>query len=455
MKKALLFFIVTLLIVSITGTYLCAAGKREAAPEAAKEDIFAEPTEIIFWWYGEEDAPGLSKYIQAACDAYNRLHPNITVTPVHQSSVDAVPNFLAAAEVQSGPDIATIWYGVLNLEQVWAGNVAPISDYVSEEEMRHWIGRSFATYDDKVWSVDLYAFGFVVLYYKDHFRDAGLNPEKPPKEWDKFMEASAKLKKAGHDPFSIGFKGGWGFDLYSFYFFLQFLTFNDLLETVAGKQSFSSPAAMWLWEKADEYNRSGYFIRSVTSIDLGESWQEWRSGNATMSPIPNMTAMQWIDELGTDKVGIMSFPTITDKPIDWIPVAPVSEFITSWSPNKELAADFLVFLHSDEAMDLMIDVMDSNLIPADDRFDMSKVKDPVKRQIFEWVHSGFKEGKWFTSGVIPFSILDEGLLPGGQLLVTGDLTPKEAAEKMEKAAEDWRSLNPEALEYFKIWSGIK
>ncbi len=466
MKKSLLLFLVFVLILSITVTLLFAGGKRkddeeaaepaeEPAGEPAQEDIFSKPTELVFWWYGEEDAPGLSKYVQAACDAYKSLHPNITVNQVHQSSENVVPNFMAAAEVQSGPDIATVRYGVMNLEQVWAGNVAPISDYVSEEEMSHWIGKSFATYDGKVWSSDLYAFGFVILYHKDHFKDAGLDPEKLPVTWDEFMDVSDRLKKAGHDPFSLGFKGGWGFSLYSFYFYPQFLTFTNILETVSGKRSFADPDAMWVWEKADEYNKAGYFIRAATSVDLGESWQEWRSGNGTMSLIPNQTAMMWLDELGADKVGIMSFPTLTGKPMDWIPVAPVSEFITSWSPNKELAADFLSFLHSEEIMSIMIQTMDSNLIPADDRFDMNLVKDPVKRQIFEWVHSGFKTGTWFTDGIIPFSILADGLIPGGQLLITGDLSPKEAAEKMEAAAEEWRSLNPEVFESFKVWAGIK
>ena len=56
-----------------------AAAETTATPETtAKEDIFAEPAELTFWWYGEEDSPGFTKYVEASCAAYKELHPNIT-----------------------------------------------------------------------------------------------------------------------------------------------------------------------------------------------------------------------------------------------------------------------------------------------------------------------------------------------------------------------------------------
>ena len=47
------------------------------------------------------------------------------------------------------------------------------------------------------------------------------------------------------------------------------------------------------------------------------------------------------------------------------------------------------------------------------------------------------------------------MIPAGQLLILGDLSPQAAADQMEKAAEEWRSLNPEALANFNVWAGIK
>jgi len=432
-----------------------AAETSAQATEETKKDIFAEPTELTFWWYGEEDSPGFTKYIDAMCAAYKELHPNITVTPVHQQSDVVVQNFLAAAEAQSGPDIATVWYGINNLEQVWANNVAPISDYVDQEELSHWIGNSLAEYDGKIWSSDLYAFSFAILYYKDHFKDAGLDPEKPPVTWDEFMEVCGKLKAAGHDPFAAGFATGFMYPLLSYYIYPQYVSFDDIKKCVTGEKHFNDPEFMPVWDVIDEYNRAGYFLKSASSIDFVDSWFEWRSGNATICPLPSTTALQWIAELGTDKVGIMQFPQLEDKPVDWVPCAPIALFITNWSPNKELAADFLVFLHSQESFNKMISIMDSKNFPSDDRFDPNTIGDPLKRQLAINTYNGFAQKTFFSDVVIPYAPIGEGMIPAGQLMILGDISPKEAADQMEQVTEEWRSQNPEELANYKIWAGVK
>jgi multiple sugar transport system substrate-binding protein len=453
MRKYLIILIVTVAIASIAGSFLFASSnKKEEAPEAAKGDIFAEPTELNFWWYGEEDIPGFSKYIDALCDAYTDKHPNITITRSHHSAAELFPDFVAATEVQSGPDIATVWGGLMELEQVWLGSIAPISDYVSEEEMSHWTGRGFSTYDGKVWSVDMLGNMFTMIYYKDHFRDAGLDPEKPPVTWDEFMNTCEKLKMAGHAPFCLGFKG-WGPDAWSFLFVYQTMTSKALKEIVTGQRSWTDPDAMWSFKKAVEMNDAGYFIKAAASLELGESWQEWRSGKATITYLPSMSAIAWIDELGKDKVGIMNIPTLTNEPINWSVLMPYSYFITSWSPHKELAADFLKFWHTQEGMNLLLDTMNGSVIPPDDRLDMSRIKDPLKRQLAEAMDEGFKQGTWMTSSLLPFAVMDEGFLPAVQLVVAGDITPMEAAEMTEDATSRWREMNPEALEKFIIWAG--
>ena len=192
---------------------------------------------------------------------------------------------------------------------------------------------------------------------------------------------AAKLKAAGHDPFAAGFSSGWMFPLLSYYIYPQYLSFDEIKESVAGKKHFNDPEFISVWEKMDEYSRANYFLKSAASIDFVDSWFEWRSGNATICPLPSGTAIQWIEELGTDKVGIMQFPQLTEKPVDWVPCAPVAEFITSWSPNKELAADFLVYLHSEESSARMVEIMDGKNFPADDRFDVNTIANPLKNKL--------------------------------------------------------------------------
>ncbi|UCB44434.1 MAG: extracellular solute-binding protein, partial [Spirochaetota bacterium] len=210
------------------GTF--ASDKEEAGPA---EDV-AEPVELVFWWYGEDEVPGMTKYIEAVAAKFNELHPNITVKPEHQPADAVVPNFLAAAAAQSGPDIATMWGGLYQLEHVWAGNIEPLSDYVSEEEMRHWPTRGLSEYGGKVWASDVFTLGFATAYNMKHFKDAGLDPEKIPATWAEFMEVSRKLEAAGHEPFVVGWKGGYQFVASGGHWLFQYITVADLKETVVG-----------------------------------------------------------------------------------------------------------------------------------------------------------------------------------------------------------------------------
>jgi hypothetical protein len=61
----------------------------------AEKDIFAEPAELIFWWYGDEESPGIINYNQQLCNDYKRMHPHITVSQVHQGADVLIPNFHA------------------------------------------------------------------------------------------------------------------------------------------------------------------------------------------------------------------------------------------------------------------------------------------------------------------------------------------------------------------------
>ncbi len=51
--------------------------------------------------------------------------------------------------------------------------------------------------------------------------------------------------------------------------------------------------------------------------------------------------------------------------------------------------------------------------------------------------------------------MGEGMIPVGQLVILGDISPEDGAAQMEAAAEEWRTLNPEVFETYKIWAGIE
>ena len=50
--------------------------------------------------------------------------------------------------------------------------------------------------------------GIPIVYNKALFKQAGLDPNKPPTTWAQFLAACAKLKAKGITPFAMGNKDG-------------------------------------------------------------------------------------------------------------------------------------------------------------------------------------------------------------------------------------------------------
>jgi len=424
--------------------------------ETAEEDIFSEPAELVFWWYGEQEIPGVTAYVDALCAEYNKLHPNITVKQVHQPGDAVVSNFLAAAAANSGPDIATMWGGIYNLEQFWAGVAAPVSDYVSEEEMSHWIGKKYSTYDGKVWASDMFANGMPYLYNAEYFEQVGLDTEKPPQTWEELMEASGKLKAAGIQPMTVGWVGGYQFVTMAGDLIFQYVTVQDIKEMVVGTKKFTdSPGLLEVFKKIDEYNRAGYFLDAGMSLDQFGAFEEFRKGAAGIaSSTPLPLFLSWVDDVGPDKYKyIPVFPKFADAkyPLPGPPAFVFSEFITSWSPNKELAADFLVFMHSQKSLELAVEILKGNLMPVDDRYDPGTIADPLKREIAEMMMESFKGDSTHFDMYLPYAITGENMSVVAQQLILGEVTPEEAVELVEQNAQVWREQNPEYVENFKKW----
>lgn len=457
--KALILLLIATLIASfsVVGCKEEAVTTEESETEEEAEEVgeveVKEPIELTVWWWGESDTPGLEKYMDNRAEAYNELNPNVTVTMVLQPTETTIPNFKAAAEAQKGPDIATIWYGVYQLEEVWADNVEPLDNWIEPEEYEHWIGRKpLSTYDGTLWASDLYIYGNPVVYNKDLFREVGLDPEKPPVTWDEFIEYCEIFKNAGIVPIAAGWLDSWSTISIGTYFLSQKVTAEKLMKAGLGEYSFTDPEFKIIWDAFDELISNEYFGESGSALNLGQGWQEWRKGNGAFAFITSQTSLDFYNDLGPETMGYMSPPSFTEEEVTSYWTVPISLFITKWSPNKAVAADFLKFLRTEESMNKMVEMLDGICIPADDRFDIDQIEDPVVKDLNARLVQGLIDRNYNYDALLPWGIIGDGMLTAGGKLYAGEITKEEAGQYVEDAAQIWRDLNPETLERFKIWS---
>lgn len=411
-----------------------------------------EPVEITMWWWGEQDAPGAGEWIQDAINKYQAANPNVTITAVLQGTEETIPAFHAAAEAGEGPDIATLWYGGYMWEDVWAGNIAPLSDYIDEEEMSHWLGRKQSTFDGQVWASDLYGYSLLMTYNKEMFADAGLDPEVPPATWEEFLAACQALADAGYTPIGTGSLDGWlVVHLGAFFFYQSVGGVKGLAEAVTGDRDFTEPEYAYFWDLMEELLDKGYINYDAPSLTVFEGMGKFYSEEAAITFTTSTQAVAWMYEMGEDVVGVMAAPAVTDVPVDWVVTQGMTVFITEWSPNKEIAADFIKFLHSPEVLAASYDLLKGIVLPADDRFDTSVIEADMVMDIWELQESGFANNISFTDSVIPWGVLEDGLMKPISSMLSGGLTATEASAQTQAAAEIWRELNPEYLEKYKEW----
>src|SRR6185312_2707163 len=98
-------------------------------------------------------------------------------------------------------------------------------------------------------------------------------------------------------------------------------------------------------------------------------------------------APNFVEKVGADKVAVTTMPTFGDGPFAG-KMATTSQTvgITSWSKYPQVDASFIQFMHSPDRLQAFYDK--TGVMPADDRFDVAKVADPTKKQLFEMAMKG-------------------------------------------------------------------
>ena len=419
----------------------------EEFKESAEE---VEQINLVMWWWGEQDLPGLKDFINNVILDYEELNPNVTIEAVLQGTDETIPAFKAAAQAREVPDIATLWFGLYMYEDLWAGNIAPISDYISNEETKHWIERDFASYDDKIWGVGIYTGALVMGYNKELFSQAGLDPEKPPSTWDEFISACEKLKDSGITPVGLGLSDGWTGVVLPNFFTFQLADSTVVKNAVKGERSFEEPEFTDVFARLRELVDKEFLNKNAASIGYFDSQQELYQGNVAMGFMFNTTLLDANREMETDKFAIMPAPQISKDPIEFLPTTGCLLFITEWSSNKQAAADFLAYLHDQKVQQSLYDTFEGAVMPFDRRFDFNQVQDPMLKDMYDRMINGFDNNLFSFEYYLPWTIL-EAYMSQSQLIMSTDFDPSEAGKEIEKAASQWREQNPEILEYYKKW----
>lgn len=438
MKK----FLIVLLILSLAVTSVFSEGNSENKKTKSKED-----TVLTVWWWGEQEAPGLSSAMAEVGQMFNDLDNGLKVNLVLQESQSLYTAFRIAAQAGQAPDIQFFWGGTQALEDVWLGNCLPISDYMPQSELSQ-LPKDQAVetfWNGKQWGWPFYQIGYVFAYNKEMFSKSGLNPDLPPQTWDEFINACQKLKDNGYTPLGFGAKdeylGGW---LVSYFGQQNWDSNKDLLKMLRGETSATDRKnSEWLY-KIEELYQKGFFNTDALSLDLYQGQNLFATEQVAMTIHPQSLSSSLEKTMGVDKVGIMTAPSFGYGKLANSIGIPVQVFTISKDCKvPEKAVEFLKFLHTEKVMKLIYDK--ASVVVPDKRFNKEWLSTSVDKTVEKWKE---KKDLYWMQYRYPFEFERIGVIPAVQMILEGNTTAKEASQVLEEALQTWRNTAPEQLEAY-------
>src|SRR5438128_5682495 len=164
-----------------------------AALLAASTLSYAQKTELTFYYPIAVGGP-LTKVIDGMVAGFEKEHPDIKVHAIYAGNYDDARIKALAALKAGQPAQLSVLFSIDIYELLEQDLIVPFDEMVSYGTDKMWL-KSFypalmenGTYKGKVYGIPFQRSTIVMYWNKDAFKEAGLDPEKPPTTWKEMAE---------------------------------------------------------------------------------------------------------------------------------------------------------------------------------------------------------------------------------------------------------------------------
>lgn len=363
---------------------------------------------------------------------FHEQHGNIKVTPIFAGSYsETMTKVLTAVQGNNSPDLAVLFsidlHTLLSLEAIEKLNPYFESSYL-DDFFEGFMSNSQV--GDDVWSIPFQRSTIVLYYNKDAFREAGLDPEKPPANWDELVEYSKQLTANGR----------WGLEIPSTGY--QYWMFQALALQASGGQNIMSDDGTEVYFDTKENLEALQFY-----VDLGREHKVMPEGIIEWATVPSdfiseKTAMMFHttgnltrvkDEANFD-FGVAYLPAKKDY---GTPTGGGNIYMFKNIPeeNKEAAVTFIEFLTEPERVAQWS--MDTGYVATrQSAYETEKLQSyiaefPEAKVALDQLEYGDSELSTFENGRVQ-KILNDSI----QSALTGNISAEEALKRAQKEADE-------------------
>jgi len=209
------------------------------------------PVEVSFYYPVAVGGP-ITKLIDGFAADFEKENPGIKIKPIYSGSYqDSIVKALTAVKSNDAPTmsvlLSTDMYTLIDEDAV-----VPFDSFIKTPEDQAWLKGFYPAFMEnsqtggKTWGIPFQRSTIVLYYNKELFKEAGLDPNKPPANWKEMAEYGQKLTKRD----ASGKVTQWGVQIpssgFPYWLFQGLSTPNDaILMNAAGTETyFDKPAVV-------------------------------------------------------------------------------------------------------------------------------------------------------------------------------------------------------------------
>ncbi|HMH77516.1 MAG TPA: ABC transporter substrate-binding protein [Candidatus Udaeobacter sp.] len=229
----------------LTAAVLLAAFAGGAVPADAQA-----PVELSFYYPVAVGGP-VTKIIDGLAADFEKENPGIRVKPIYAGTYqETIVKVLTALKSGEPPQMSVLLSTDM-FTLIDEDAIIPFDDTAKSAEDRAWLKSFFPAFmlnsqtGGKTWGIPFQRSTIVLYWNKEAFKEAGLDPNKPPATWAEQVEYARKLTKRD----AGGNVTQWGLEVpssgFPYWLFQGFTTQNDvLLMNQAGNETYYDKLAV-------------------------------------------------------------------------------------------------------------------------------------------------------------------------------------------------------------------
>ena len=232
-------------IARLTAALLLACFAGGTLPAAAQQ-----PVEVSFYYPVAVGGP-VTKIIDGLAADFQKENPGIKVKPIYAGTYqETIVKVLTALKSGEAPQMSVLLSTDM-FTLIDEDAIIPFDDLATSAEDKAWLKGFFPAFmlnsqtGGKTWGIPFQRSTIVIYWNKELFKEAGLDPNKPPANWAEQIEYAKKLTKRD----ASGNVTQWGLKVpssgFPYWLFQGFTTQNDvLLMNQAGTETYYDKPAV-------------------------------------------------------------------------------------------------------------------------------------------------------------------------------------------------------------------